>query len=886
MNRTSKALARLGTGTVVAATLLAMPFAIGTASADIGATPATTNGGVSPTAAQLGVGSQQAVNTNPGTVTVSGQATTDTVTIAIAGSSTAYFPTTQGANAVATTATEATCTGATSCTANVDDTVSEAVELEITDNTTHTTTTAKINFNGLTISGCPTTGIDSDGSTDGVATANCVTQGTVNTPLTLTSTYEEGGIAAANKAENVSFDTQGTAVFSSSQPAGTSYVDPSDVNCTTSSTGTCAVNVLDAKAETIDVAFTVSHSTNPNYPTANAAVQANILAASVAPTRLDLISSTVIAPTGVTGDAEPGEVVQDEYRLYGACTPSGGAAQCTGSPLVNDTVTLKVDHGFFTPNCAFGTPATSGSGETLADNIYANCSFNATPAAGTKVGDIKSSGTSVSATTDANGYFTASIGIGRDTAFDADGFLVATVTATSGSTTLTPEQSGNTNAATATACNGEFQPATNTTTVADGGQAGCADGILWTTDEAPLNGGTAKLAVIAPLTSPTGTDNPDANNYKAVDTGTNNVPDVDRVVYTVQLTDQFGNLTSGGGSSNAPTLSKTGAGNLVTCDDFSATDTCSDGFSTGGSQQPDGTFDQTLTAVGSYSDDTTDTQQRYEADAGTYEDGPDSGQAGINDGTQTDSLSWSAPATTFTVFTPGTTATPAFAQYSVGTSATALTDSLAFNFYNQLSDLKVTFSVTPSAKVAVGAAVTVATQILDQYGNPVVDQLVQFVRSGAIESSCQPQQNGNGNGAEYTNANGTAGFTFSCSESGLSTVSIAVTGPGGTQLAGGKEVVQFGTGTIAKVTIHPSLQVVTSNGHVQVVVYANGGDAGASVTIFRSGQAIHVGTLKSSGSFSYSFKAKKHHKVTVYAKVGAHGNYTSGKTKSITKRVK
>jgi hypothetical protein len=906
MKRTSKALARLGTGGLAAAVVLTVaPFATGTAFA-AGPTASSTNGNTAP------VGSPQSAQTSTtqGTVTLTDGTAGDTITASIAGTTTAYFPPTASqAAGVTVNAAGTTATCAATCTVKIDDTVSETANLNITETgTTPGTTTASVSFDGVFFSNCSQSGVNTTG--------NCVTQGTTNTPLPLTVTLLEAGTGAANRIISL-MAPAGTALTGTGVSGGPS---PTAYTCTTDANGKCTFNVVTPNATVQTI--TANFAGDANYPAATASESVTFSSGSVTPGRLDLVSSTLIAPSPVAAGqpAEPGEVIQNVYRVFGACTPAAGANNCTGTPLANQSVSLSVDHGFFTPNCTSGAAAAPAAPPTLSNNNYSSCSFNATPTAGTKVGDIKSSGTTETVTSDSNGYFIASLGIAKDAAFDSEGFVLATVTATSGGATLTPQQPGNTNTSAALCTQGQiggttFTPATEYYQPAQGGgagdvntaNAGCHVNSLWTTRALALNGGSAKFLVIPPVSATAGTSNPGANNVTATDSGTNNVPDVDRVVFIVNKTDQFGNLTNDGGAYAGDTITKTGAGNILTCTGSSSTNACTGGAAIAGTAQPNGTTTQTVQDVPSYTDP--GTLVRYEADAATAGSGNPCYWGGIagnpcspgsNDGTETVSLSWRAPATTFTAYAAGTSATGAFATYSAAgaTQATALTDTLTLNLYNQLANLTVTLGTTPSNTVKPGDTVTVTTTVKDQFGNPVVSAnynfnvAVNFVRSGSNESSCVPTQTGNNNGNTALDSNGTAGFTFSCNVAGASKVTAAVVGPSNTQLAQGSTIVNFqgSAPVVTKKTVHAHIVFCKSPSkhHIRCKVQVSPHFAGLQVTL-RSSTGKFLGTQRTNhlGLVTISHgHLKSHSKVRVHARVAGSGKTKPANSNTVTVRIK
>jgi hypothetical protein len=352
------------------------------------------------------------------------------------------------------------------------------------------------------------------------------------------------------------------------------------------------------------------------------------------------------------------------------------------------------------------------------------------------------------------------------------------------------------------------------------------------------------LVAVPALAAPNNVAIDSENNFTVTDSGTINVPDADRVVFLVHITDQFGNLTSDGSffnGGNHPDLAKTGPGALYDCiAASSSTDACSDRHLFGTqTTQADGTIDQDYPdVVGSYLNVTS--QNRFQADTSDFGDsngGYGDTTPSVNDGTQTDVLSWAAPTNTFATFIAGS---PAVATFASG-SATSASDTYTLNFYNQLAQPVVTFSVSPGNKVATSTAVTVTATLVDNHGNPIVgvdepgvsdsdSGLLQVVRSGANESSCTPVQNLE-NETLFTNTSGVAGYTFSCDAPGVSNVSMVVTGPGGTQLAQGRESITF-TGTAVHTTVErPTVSLTSFNKHHLTVHVATSPALGASRTV-------------------------------------------------------
>jgi hypothetical protein len=844
MKRTTRAIARLGTLAVIAGTALGTPLAIGTASAAV--TAVTTANG---TIGSLEDAAAQATYPNIGTVTWTAGAVNSTLTLA---GSNAYFPATaqQPANITVTSKTTATCTIAGPCTARVGDASAESVSVFIADVSDATSVTATVNFNGIFITGCPQSGLDypvpvAYGTPAQVTPANCVTQGQFGQTLTLSGKYLAGG-------QGVS---QGLVV---TVGAGNMRTGPDTSTCT--ATSTTNFNCTSDASGNFTYTFTnagvgnpPAAETNANYYYINTrnstgsyppivSLQAppapveyvNWGVGGVTPARVNVTGVQVIVPnnqdTANSSLAEPGDVIQQTFQVRGSCTPAGTDQNCdNGTLLAGIPVTVTVDHGFITPNCTKG-------GVTA----YAECSFATTPAKDTKVGDLTDSGKSATVNTGIDGTFKVSFGIKRDAAFDQAGVVPIHVTVAE-LPTLRPGI-----LAAGISCDNPMYivpkiPGGVAPAITVGvNKIGCTQDAGWTTAEQPLNGGTAKFKVIPSLAQPSNTAIQTENNFTADTTKAWDVPDVDRVVFEFLVTDQFDNLTQFA-SPKAPQLTKTGVGAVFACGGFSSTNACTAGgaFGTQTAQQ-DGTVTQVGPVFGSYLANIPGAfgQMRYQADTTTpsapgamnqawpcVAGGPGacvalpSANPGVNDGTQKDVLSWSPPTTTFASYIAGS---PAIATYAAGTG-TAQTETLTLNFYNQLAEAVVTFAARPGTNVQTGTAVTVEATVKDQHGNPIVNQTIDAVRSGANESTCVPQQNvGNGGNVTnplFTNTSGQAGYTFTCTGAGVSTVSMVVLGPGGTQLAQGNEAVTFTGGNIngGQKVEKPTFRITAPKRHVLVL---------------------------------------------------------------------
>jgi len=479
------------------------------------------------------------------------------------------------------------------------------------------------------------------------------------------------------------------------------------------------------------------------------------------------------------------------------------------------------------------------------------------------------------------------LGIGRDATFDQSGNLIAVVSATANGATLA-ESNGTGQTVNTTNCNTVGQSAGAGNNGAP--QAGCPTGTPWTTDAAPLNGGSVKIVSVPnsasekPL-SDTATNNIPVNN-------TNGQPTAQSRTFVVHLTDQFGNLTSGGSTGSSannaglPTLSSTGVGTLAHCTGGSAynnTSTCNN--ATGGSNSPAGTGPNAnggtttttdangVTTVtfpnvrGSYlaafSSAGAPTQDRYIASniAVICNPFPFCGNTAGQFGTQTIVASWNAPTDKFNTFTAGSAAAPAIATYTAGSST--MTDTVKINWYNQNSKVSATFTTTPSNKVKPGVVVTVSATVLDQFGNPVQGDNVTFVRSGPNPNNgtdCSAT-----NGAQNTNASGQAGFTFTCNTAGVQHVTVVVTDGSGNELARGVQTITF-TGRIhITATINcfsPRAHHITCKVHVSPKI------SGLVVDFFnKNGKNIHSDDTNKRGN---AFMRLSHKKSGKHYRFAAH----------------
>jgi hypothetical protein len=666
------------------------------------------------------------------------------------------------------------------------------------------------------------------------AGSGCTTQAQINTVKTLTFTYTEDGAPVAGRdidftlLENGVVPGTPTANFPNNQPSGTSS-QPNSANqagqlatCTTNAQGKCSVNVTDSQPETV----TVTGKERSTGTTANEIV--DFRSNSVAARRLDQTGRVVVEPedsgSNRTDDPNvptPGRPVQLTYQVTdlngdGSAQPSdtqcttgtnNNQATCTGSPVANQLVTVRVNQAaFFTPNCtprdqsgtnapqrggnamppAGATPGTASTG-TLAAPDYRGCSFASAPVNDAVVGPLTSLGNTITVRTDFEGKFTVTVAEGRDIGFDDDGDVTVALTVTEqGSTTaLTPRTAGGTDTA--------------------------APALVFTTKERALTGLSTDIVFVDGSTAATST--------------TLNVPNNQSRTFVVYLRDQYGNLAQAtnpgtANSNDNATITKTGVGTLFRCTGAAggstSTSDCTGADSSGSSADPqnDGTTTQTYQVTGSYTNRAL--QERFQSTANSYPGTNGSPSVGcqifgtncpapspVESGTQTLTATWIAPITEFVVDTStgavpfGTVTGPPAGPTGVSggfdqnETDNVLTRVVKLNYYTQQAT-DITFDRTPKADpVAPGTVVTVSARVLDQFGNPVQGQPVQFFRTGSTNNCTSTTQNGTGNGgATTTGPDGRAGFSFSCDASNQ-TVTIVVQDKNGNELKRGTQNVTF-----------------------------------------------------------------------------------------------
>jgi hypothetical protein len=327
----------------------------------------------------------------------------------------------------------------------------------------------------------------------------------------------------------------------------------------------------------------------------------------------------------------------------------------------------------------------------------------------------------------------------------------------------------------------------------------------------------------------------------------------DHNIFVLNLTDQFGNLTSAGG--NNVTLTASGAGRLFECTGVPAYSSTSDCLNDtdGNFSQPSGVPTYTITnANGSY-------KTVFSSTGGTPQDrfGIDS-HGNVTDGNQTLTASWDAPITTFSAFTAATTVTPAVATYD-NSKTNTVTATVKVDYYVPVPTT-FTFSSTPSNSVKPGTVVTVSVTVKDQKGVGIPGETAKFFRSGPTTesgTSCSATT-----GQAGTNADGQGGFSFTCTNPSTQVVTVIVTDGSGNEIARSTQTIHFTGKTHISASINctsPSKHKVTCKVHVspkfkglKVVFHSKGHRVGSAVTNSHGNAYLHLKGLKSHRHHSYS----------------------------------
>ncbi|MDA8038727.1 MAG: hypothetical protein M0Z69_06110, partial [Actinomycetota bacterium] len=335
----------------------------------------------------------------------------------------------------------------------------------------------------------------------------------------------------------------------------------------------------------------VGPSNTGNYPTTypQAYLLDNVMT-STAAQRLDNIAETLLAPAGYSWTAQPGDVYMVTYRLWGDCstnvttgqnnctTPSAaGFSYSSVEPtwLANVPVTLTAPSGWQFTSC---------SGDTYESCAFTGNGGTGSPSTGSQVGWLKTSGTTMSTTTDSSGSVTVFLTVQSDPNLNNYGWDFGQVTASSGaasglgetvpgsasSSDVCPavgpinlyDETGST--LLAEAHGGQDEQYTN---LGDDTYEGCATDQMVQTWTPPLN---AQTPVVVPVAAP------DSNGTMTT-SGTTNLPDASlngatRAVipnaeaFKVVVADQFGNDSGTPGSPTCEFISsKHGGAVVVSC---------------------------------------------------------------------------------------------------------------------------------------------------------------------------------------------------------------------------------------------------------------------------------------------------------------------------------
>ncbi|MBZ5740075.1 beta strand repeat-containing protein [Nocardioides mangrovi] len=254
------------------------------------------------------------------------------------------------------------------------------------------------------------------------------------------------------------------------QPAGTTRVSDTAATAVSGSDGSFGLAIVDPTAtpQTAELGGTVlaNDANTPAYGTNNDNASS--------PLEVDFLADTVVSSSesdtdsyDLAGDATPGRPVHVDITVENAA----------GTPLTDLPVKVSTDHGFFT------TPDATQLSELKADPAAAD---------GAQYGEWEDLGSTYDTTTDDSGYAEAVVAIEKDSGFDDDGEVDATVTFTVGGKTFT-------------------EPVT-----------------FYSED--PFNGGEVTVTLDDTQTVS------DATLPKA--------PTTEQLAWNVQATDQYGNLTS------------------------------------------------------------------------------------------------------------------------------------------------------------------------------------------------------------------------------------------------------------------------------------------------------------------------------------------------------
>jgi len=537
---------------------------------------------------------------------------------------------------------------------------------------------------------------------DNCSTSSCATQAQVGTVKTITATETTDG--QPRDGRTLTFTAFDGATFPATQPSGATRTSDTTATCVTNNNGSCSVNVTDASTGTdeVDVADNAQPNDNPGT---GAEASDEIDFRGQAPTLNESNttegSAVALYPSARGGNEPntpgvPGTVLESEYTLR---DQNGGG----GSPLSNVAVTVHLDHGYFT-ECP---------GVEVSEH-YEDCSFTPAPADGQPVGAPVNDGQTKTFQTNNSGSFEMYISIGRDAAFDQDGFVDTHPTATVGGTTIDLGNPATTS--------GEFSEDGFPTWLTDTSDCNqfndfCSDSVspAFTGGDTgpeggPLNGASVQLV-------PVPGENPTANT-------------ADNVHFLVVTRDQFGNLVR---DDNDLTASVSGPAELA-------------------DEQCCGGSDTSIPVVSSFKD-----PQNQDTITVFNESGSTTAQDAVV------TVTWDANVTTWDI-----TGTGDDQVTTTAADSTDKSDSFTAHFYAvDLQNLHYKYSLKPGRIVKVQTTVSDQVTVTDQYNNPVSGLEVDVHRSGpgAVDvDTCRT-----------TNGAGKATYSFSSSRQGNATVTLIVT---------------------------------------------------------------------------------------------------------------
>ncbi|GAB2876643.1 hypothetical protein [Nocardioides pacificus] len=207
-----------------------------------------------------------------------------------------------------------------------------------------------------------------------------------------------------------------------SQPAGTTRTGAESATVKTASDGSFAISLTDpavtpATGQTDELGDVLTATGTAGGVGVDATEALTV----------DWLVNATVASVGLTADVDTTAGENDSYEelVDNVATPGRpvtfqvrvtNKADGTGTPMANQTVTLKTDNGFFT------TPAATEAGLVA----------EPAKAAGGLYGSWKDLGKETTVTTDADGKAWVTVAIGRDSGFDDDGKVKSTISATTG----------------------------------------------------------------------------------------------------------------------------------------------------------------------------------------------------------------------------------------------------------------------------------------------------------------------------------------------------------------------------------------------------------------------------------------------------------------------